>query len=299
MRERCTNNMAITADNKTLENALNTPLCECGCGQQVKYDKYHSRRYIHGHHRRGKHMLLKTGMQKRFRDLPRICKTCNKDIPLNQRFLYAPQQCTTCRSNTWVKDFEAKKPKRHCKCGCGTLIPTTSTRARPKEYVHGHKGRKPRKYKTHNKVFKGGNNTGGKIASSGMPGILVNNLDQVLVKVKDHPRADKLGYVTAQILLMEEQLNRYLYPWEYVEHINGLARDNRLQNLRLRIRHTVKIYNKLYGGHYTDNNNKDNLKLRCNVIMPHGAATNICAEKFYGNDEALKHMREKHGLFMM
>jgi hypothetical protein len=286
-------------DNKTLDDALNTPLCECGCGQQVKYNKYHSRRYIHGHHRRGKHMLLKIGRRKRFSGLPRICKTCNKDIPLNQQFLYAPQQCGTSRSNTWVKNAEAKKPKHYCKCGCGTLISTTSRRNRPKFYVHGHAPLSPsalamRKYReghstnTNNGVFCKGHIRNGKLPTTGIPGVKIGRNNDILIRVKGHPRADKFGYVGAHILMMEDHLGRYLNPWEFVSRKNGLTRDNRIQNLRLRIKHTIL---KRKPG-------ESESKMHCSLPNPQ---LNIfhCNTILHTNEEALQHMRETHGLWVV
>ncbi len=46
-----------------------------------------------------------------------------------------------------------------------------------------------------------------------------------------HPFADAKGYVAEHRSMAEEVLNRFLWPWEIVHHINGDRGDNRLENL--------------------------------------------------------------------
>lgn len=57
---------------------------------------------------------------------------------------------------------------------------------------------------------------------------------------KDHPAANKDGYVLKHRLVMEEHLGRRLFPNETIHHINGNRYDNRIENLQLRNGHHGK-----------------------------------------------------------
>ncbi len=50
---------------------------------------------------------------------------------------------------------------------------------------------------------------------------------------KNHPLAQKDGYVAEHRLVMSNHLDRPLKRWEYVHHRNGKREDNRLSNLQL------------------------------------------------------------------
>ncbi len=52
-------------------------------------------------------------------------------------------------------------------------------------------------------------------------------------KVRNHPFADKRGYVPEHRLVMEEHIGRLLLPTEFVHHINQVRDDNRIENLVL------------------------------------------------------------------
>ena len=55
----------------------------------------------------------------------------------------------------------------------------------------------------------------------------------ICIKKPGHPRANKGGYVKRAVLVVEEQIGRYLSPNEEVHHINRIRSDDRLENLQL------------------------------------------------------------------
>jgi DNA-binding transcriptional regulator YiaG len=54
-----------------------------------------------------------------------------------------------------------------------------------------------------------------------------------MILVKNHPNADRFGYVFEHRLVMEQYLGRYLTKYEVVHHKNEDKSDNRIENLYL------------------------------------------------------------------
>lgn len=55
----------------------------------------------------------------------------------------------------------------------------------------------------------------------------------IKIKIPNHPRADKSGWVFEHIVVVEKFVNRYLSTEEVVHHINEKKWDNRIDNLML------------------------------------------------------------------
>lgn len=78
------------------------------------------------------------------------------------------------------------------------------------------------------------NNAQGASCSAWRGGRSIKRDGYVLVVAKDHPKANRDGYVLEHRLVMEQSIGRYLTPKETVHHINGDKQDNRIENLQLR-----------------------------------------------------------------
>lgn len=59
----------------------------------------------------------------------------------------------------------------------------------------------------------------------------------VRVKVKSHPKQDNRGYVLEHVMVMENNLRRYLRTGEYVHHKDGNRQNNTPSNLELMYSH--------------------------------------------------------------
>ena len=55
----------------------------------------------------------------------------------------------------------------------------------------------------------------------------------IFILVRDHPYANKNGYVREHRYVIEQEIGRYLLPTEIVHHKNEVTDDNRLCNLQL------------------------------------------------------------------
>ena len=63
-------------------------------------------------------------------------------------------------------------------------------------------------------------------------GKYIDDKGYVRVLMPDHPKNIK-GYVYEHRIVMEQYLDRMLFPWESVHHINEVKTDNRMENLFL------------------------------------------------------------------
>lgn len=74
------------------------------------------------------------------------------------------------------------------------------------------------KYGSNNPAWKGGK---------------INSRGYIMLRIPEHHRARKNGYVLEHIVVMENILDRQLKDNECIHHINGIRSDNRPENLRL------------------------------------------------------------------
>src|SRR6476469_4988861 len=156
--------------------------------------------------------------------LSAVCTRCNIENPI--RFNFKRMACHSCENYIRIENKMQGMPKKFCKCGCGEEIPPLTTSDRPRNYVmgHGNIGRKLNRKSPNNK-----RNLGDLICSRN---------GRIEIFAPEHPRATKRYgyYIPYARFIMEKHLGRYLEPDEWIEHINGLASDNRMANLRLRKR---------------------------------------------------------------
>lgn len=71
--------------------------------------------------------------------------------------------------------------------------------------------------------------------------VLHKHSGYILIRQRNHPQAQKGGYVFEHRLIMERYLGRYLTKDEEVHHMNHNKSDNRIQNLMLFKNHADHI----------------------------------------------------------
>lgn len=64
-------------------------------------------------------------------------------------------------------------------------------------------------------------------------GLYVNHSGYIYLLSREHPHANRLGYVRRSRLVMEAHIGRVLLPTEVVHHVNGQKADDRIENLAL------------------------------------------------------------------
>ena len=64
-------------------------------------------------------------------------------------------------------------------------------------------------------------------------GKIITSDGYIIIWKPKHPFSNKQGYIKEHRLVMEKHLGRYLKPEEVVHHINGIKKDNRIENLKL------------------------------------------------------------------
>jgi len=127
---------------------------------------------------------------------------------------------------TAIKRIAGKEGKRgfwrcRCDCGNGKKVYTSSlTRGMTKSCGCLDLEKKKQRSGKNHPCWKGGK--------------MLQGDGYVLIKNKDHPRANNSGYVFEHLLVMEQKIGRPVKKTETVHHKNGIKNDNRIENLELR-----------------------------------------------------------------
>jgi hypothetical protein len=124
-------------------------------------------------------------------------------------------------------------PSGLCMCGCGEVTPisrftnsrTGVVKGKPSRYIPFH----------HLRGVKRGS------------GRVMNSQGYVLLRMPDHPRANK-GYVLEHRITAETMIGRPLEAGEHVHHLNGERADNRPENLVVL---SQRDHGKLHGSGHT------------------------------------------------
>lgn len=134
-----------------------------------------------------------------------------------------------------------------CECGCGRETPLAketkrgAIKGQPNRYLRGHNRRGARhSLETRAKLsaFVQRQHDSGALprffgdANVGWKGGRTTHKGRTLILVgRDHPMADRDGYVPEHRLVLAAALGRFLASEEHVHHINGDHTDNRPENL--------------------------------------------------------------------
>jgi HNH endonuclease len=116
-------------------------------------------------------------------------------------------------------------PSGLCLCGCGNPAPIAPSsnanrclvRGRPMRFISGHNLTPASTTGPLNNNWKGGK--------------IKDNMGYVLIKLPEHPRAYKEGYVLEHILVCEKALGKSLPHKAIPHHVNENRSDNRPENL--------------------------------------------------------------------
>jgi hypothetical protein len=110
-------------------------------------------------------------------------------------------------------EIEHTNDIRFCKCGCKGIVTGYNTnKKQPHEYIRGHNTKGER-----NHFWKGGRTK--------------HSCGYILIKMPNHHRATKQGYVREAVLVLEQKLGRPLKAKEEPHHINKIKTDNHPENL--------------------------------------------------------------------
>lgn len=178
------------------------PSCECGCGGIVTIGK----RFLHGHNAIGRKLTQST--------LDKL-----REINIGRKHSDA--------SIIKIKAARAKQTPPNL----GRKF-STEWRDKIKEAKTGEKN----------------HNYGKKFSTSHCAGIAAGKLGEknpqwnggriendgyILIRVYDHPKVNKSGYIGEHILIIEKHIGRYLTNDEIVHHKNSKRSDNKIENLQL------------------------------------------------------------------
>jgi hypothetical protein len=111
-----------------------------------------------------------------------------------------------------------------CWCECGAMTTISRNGVSKFGWIAG----EPRRYKRgHSRRH------ASQRGEYGEPGTYKSSQGYIYKYAKWHPFANSAGYVFEHRLIMEDMLDRFLWPWEVVHHSNEKRDDNRPGNLML------------------------------------------------------------------